>query len=99
MEEIVKEFASLGIIGVIGWLLFSTFLQERKNASEETKNTIDYLKSEISQGRNLYKEELEKDRQVYVNSISKITDSISQMTTRINTIEDDVKEIKDRLDK
>lgn len=99
MEEMVKEFASLGLIGVIGWLLFSTFLQERKTASEETKNTIDYLKSEIAQGRNLYKEELEKDRQVYVNSISKITDSISQMTTRIDTIEDDVKEIKDRLDK
>ena len=99
MEEVVKEFASLGIIGVIGWLLFSTFLQERKNASEETKNTIDYLKSEITHNRNLYKEELEKDRQVYVNSISKITDSISQMTTRIDNIEDDVKEIKDRLDK
>lgn len=99
MEEMVKEFASLGLIGVIGWLLFSTFLQERKTASEETKSTIDYLKSEIAQGRNLYKEELEKDRQVYVNSISKITDSISQMTTRIDTIEDDVKEIKDRLDK
>lgn len=99
MEEMVKEFASLGIIGVIGWLLFSTFLQERKNASEETKNTIDYLKSEIAHGRNLYKEELEKDRTVYVNSISKITDSISQMTTRIDNIEDDVKEIKDRLDK
>ena len=99
MEEMVKEFASLGIIGVIGWLLFSTFLQERKNASEETKNTIDYLKSEITHNRNLYKEELEKDRQVYVNSISKITDSISQMTTRIDNIEDDVKEIKDRLDK
>lgn len=99
MEEVIKEFASLGIIGVIGWLLFSTFLQERKNASEETKNTIDYLKSEITHGRNLYKEELEKDRQVYVNSISKITDSISQMTTRIDNIEDDVKEIKDRLDK
>lgn len=99
MEEVVKEFASLGIIGVIGWLLFSTFLQERKNASEETKNTIDYLKSEIAHNRNLYKEELEKDRQVYVNSISKITDSISQMTTRIDNIEDDVKEIKDRLDK
>lgn len=99
MEEMVKEFASLGLIGVIGWLLFSTFLQERKTANEETKNTIDYLKNEIVQGRNLYKEELEKDRQVYVNSISKITDSISQMTTRIDTIEDDVKEIKDRLDK
>ena len=99
MEEVVKEFASLGIIGVIGWLLFSTFLQERKNASEETKNTIDYLKSEITHNRNLYKEELEKDRQVYVNSISKITDSISQMTTRIDNIEDDVKEIKDRLDR
>lgn len=99
MEEVIKEFASLGLIGVIGWLLFSTFLQERKNANEETKNTIDYLKSEITHNRSLYKEELEKDRQVYVNSISKITNSISQMTTRIDTIEDDVKEIKDRLDK
>ena len=98
MEEIIKECASLGMMGIVGGLLFTTFLQERKDAGDETKNTIEYLKNEITHGRNLYKEELEKDRAVYVNSISKITDSISQMTSRIDSIENDVKDIKNKLD-
>lgn len=98
MDNFVNDFASLGLIGIIGWLLFSTFLQERKTANEETRNTITYLKQEISTSRELYKSELEKDREVYVESISKITNSISEITSRIDNIEEDVKDIKDKLD-
>ena len=85
MEEMISQFASLGAVGVVAGVLFKLFLEEK---AEEKK----FFREEIKETRELYKEELKKDRETYISSIEKITN-------RIDIIEDDVKEIKDKLDK
>ena len=84
-EQIINSFMSLGVVGVIAGVLFKLFLEEK---AEEKK----FFREEIKETRELYKEELKKDRETYISSIEKITN-------RIDIIEDDVKEIKDKLDK
>lgn len=91
-EQIINSFMSLGVVGVIAGVLFKIFLEEK---AEEKK----FFREEIKESRDLYKNELEKnreeiqkDREVYISSIDKITN-------RIDIIEDDVKEIKDKLNK
>lgn len=92
MENLASSMMSYGAIGVIGAVLFKKFLDDSNNDKE-------YFRNEIKESRELYKieleknrEEIQKDREVYINSIEKITN-------RIDVIEDDVKEIKDKLDK
>lgn len=85
MEEIMNTFMSLGVTGVVAGVLFKKFLDDSNNDKE-------YFRNELKESRELYKEELKKDREIYINSIEKIT-------SRIDIIENDVKEIKDKLDK
>lgn len=85
MEEVMTQFASLGAVGIIAGVLFKKFLDDSNSDKE-------YFRNEIKETRELYKEELKKDRETYINSIEKITN-------RIDIIEDDVKEIKEKLDK
>ena len=90
MDEMITQFAEIGIIGVIAFTLF-------KNTLESHKQQIKYYQDEIEFTRNAYKEELKADRECYTNSITKIATSIHEMTTRIDTIEDDVKVIRDKI--
>lgn len=85
LDTIVQNFAGLGVAGVIAGVLFKTFLEEKREEKQ-------YFREEISASRELYKEELAKDRECYITSIEKITN-------RIDIIEDDVKEIKNTLEK
>ena len=85
MEEIITQFAGLGAVGIIAGVLFKKLIDDSNNDKE-------YFRNEIKESRELYKEELKNDREIYINSIEKITN-------RIDIIEDDVKEIKDKLDR
>lgn len=85
MEEMISQFASLGAVGVVAGVLFKKFLDDSNSDKE-------YFRNEIKETRELYKEELKKDRETYISSIEKITN-------RIDVIEDDVKEIKNKLNK
>ena len=85
MEEIITQFAGLGAVGIIAGVLFKKLIDDSNNDKE-------YFRNEIKETRELYKEELKNDREIYINSIEKITN-------RIDIIEDDVKEIKDKLDR
>lgn len=85
MEEIINSFMSLGAVGVVAGVLFKKLIDDSNNDKE-------YFRNEIKESRELYKEELRKDRETYINSIEKITN-------RIDIIENDVKEIKDKIDK
>lgn len=82
-EQLFTSLISTGAIGVIGAILFKKFLNDSENDKA-------YFRAEIKETRELYKEELKKDREIYINSIDKIT-------SRIDTIEDDVKDIKKTL--
>lgn len=85
MEEIINSFMSLGAVGIVAGVLFKKLIDDSNNDKE-------YFRNEIKESRELYKEELKKDREIYINSIEKITN-------RIDIIENDVKEIKDKIDK
>lgn len=92
MEDIITQFASLGAVGIVAGVLFKKLIDDSNSDKE-------YFRNEIKESRELYKieleknrEEIQKDREVYINSIEKITN-------RIDIIEDDVKEIKDKLDR
>lgn len=83
MEELITSFSSLGAIGIVAAVLF-------KNQLETSKADKEYFRSEIKETRELYKQELKADREVYIESIEKIT-------SRIESIEDEVKDIKNTL--
>ena len=82
-QELINSFASLGVVGVIGLVLFRKFI----NDSESDKT---YFRNELKATREIYQEELKKDREIYIASIDKIT-------SRIDNIENDVKDIKETL--
>ena len=92
MEELMNSVASMGVVGVFGGVLFKTFLEEKKQDKE-------HFRAENKAIRELHKEELEKDRAIYIESIDKITSSIGKITSKIDSIEDDVKEIKEHIRK
>lgn len=94
MEQMMQEFASMGIVGVIAYYLFKNTLDEKKQDRElhrtEVKEIRQMYDEELREAREMYKQELEKDRVVYVNSINSVV-------TRIETVEDDVKLIMDKV--
>lgn len=83
MEDILIQFSSLGCAGIVAGVLFKKFLEDSKSDKE-------YFRSEIKETREIYQNELKKDREIYIESIEKITN-------RIEVIEDDIKDIKDKL--
>lgn len=83
MDEMMSSFMSLGCVGIVAGVLFKKFLDDSKNDKE-------YFRTEIKETREIYQNELKKDREIYIESIEKIT-------SRIEVIEDDIKDIKDKL--
>ena len=84
MEEMLSQFTGYGVIGVISYKLFTTFLNEKK----EDK---DAYKAELQQLREMYREELSKDRELYQSSMQMIV-------SKLEHIEDDIIKIKDSID-
>lgn len=85
MEDIMSSFMSLGAVGIVAGVLFKKFLADSENDKA-------YFRNEIKETRELYKEELKKDRETYITSIEKITN-------RLDVVEDNVKEIKETLNR
>ena len=92
MEETFTYFTSYGAIGIIAFLLFKNTLQSHKEERE-------FFIEELNSSRELYKNELAEDRAIYLSSIEKITSSVKELDSKIIVIEDDVKEIKNKLDR
>lgn len=89
-ESFITYFSSYGAVGVIAFFLF-------KNTLDSHKQERDYFIKQLDDSRNLYKSQLEADRQVYLSSIEKITSSVKDLNAKIHTVESDVKEIKNKL--
>ena len=85
MEDMIVQFSSLGAVGIVAAVLFKKFIEDSNSDKE-------YFRKELKESREIYQAELKADRETYTNSIEKITNKIA-------VIEDDVKEIKDRLEK
>lgn len=92
MEELLLQISGLGVTGIVGGVLFKKFLDDDKAKNEERKEEAKYYREEITRTREVYQEELKKDREIYIDSIEKITG-------RIDIIETDIKDIKDKLER
>ena len=79
MEEMLASFSGYGVIGVITYKLFTTFLTEKKEDKEAYKN-------ELNQLREMYREELRQDRELYQNSMSLIVSRLENLEIRIEEI-------------
>lgn len=90
-QELMTQLAGFGAIGIIGGTLFKSFLAERDALIQERKEETEYFKQELATTRELYKVELAQDRDTYINSIDKIIN-------RMNVLEEDVKDIKNKLE-
>lgn len=91
-QDFIGYFTGYGAVGVIAFYLF-------KNTMSNHQEQVKYLKDELSSSREDYKNELAQDRKAYLDSINKITSNLSEMTLKIDNIEDDIKEIKTKLEK
>lgn len=92
MDEIMSSFMSLGMCGVVAGVLFKKFIEDSSSDKE-------YFRNEIKESREVFQEELrkqreesQKDREIYIESIEKITG-------RIDVIESDIKDIKEKINK
>lgn len=88
MEQVLTEFAGLGIAGIIGGYLFTTFMRER---SEERKIS---LKNQI-EDRELYRKSVE----AFTETSKAYVDSIENLTSRIESVENKTGRIELKIDK
>jgi len=84
MEEMLAQFSGYGVIGVISYKLFTTFLTEKKEDKEAYKAELQHL-------REMYREELLKDRELYQTSMQMIVNKLEH-------IEEDIVKIKETID-
>ena len=88
MEEFVSQFSSLGIIGVIGYVLLKKYLddskEDRRIQQEERKEDRAMFKQSVDNFTTISKE--------YV-------DSINKLTTRVENVENNTERIEEKLDK
>lgn len=97
----MQQFTSLGVVGVIAYYLFRNTLDEKKQDREihrqEMKEIRLAYEAELKEARDMYKEELEKDRVVYMQSIQSVVKEINGVVDRIEDVEQDVREIKEKI--
>lgn len=84
MEEMITQFAGLGVTGIVAYKLFTTFLAEKKDDKEA-------YKAELKELRVMYREELAKDRELY-------QDSMRMIVSKLDNLEQDIVEIKEKID-
>ena len=92
LVEISNQFMSLGITGVVCFVLGKTFLEEKKADKE-------YYQNSLKECQDLYREELMEDRRIYLESINVITNSLNAINNKVTNLEEDIKDIKDTLNK
>ena len=92
LVEIGNQFMSLGITGIVCFVLGKTFLEEKKADKE-------YYQKSLKECQDLYKNELAEDRKTYLDSINAITNSLNAIDDRVSNVEEDIKDIKDNLEK
>ncbi|MGL5718028.1 MAG: hypothetical protein ACRCX2_33805 [Paraclostridium sp.] len=84
MEELITQFASLGIVGIIGGVFLKKYLEE---SAEDRRIQLEERKED----RDMYRQSIEKFTSIseeYVNSISKLTirvENLEESTERIET--------------
>lgn len=83
MEEMLSQFTGYGVIGVISYKLFSTFLNEKQSDKEA-------YKEELKELRTMYREELKQDRELYQNSMSLIVGKLENLEEKISEIEKNI---------
>lgn len=88
MEKVLTEFTGLGIVGIIGGYLFTTFMRER---SEERKIS---LKNQI-EDRELYRKSVE----AFTETSKAYVGSIENLTLRIESVEEKTGRIELKIDK
>lgn len=97
-EAIFSQIASVGVVGVVGAILFKKFLEDDKIKDAERKEEQKYYREELKTTREAFQEELKKQREVYINSIEKITSSVCLLNNKVCIIEEDIKYIKNKID-
>lgn len=91
MQDIANQLLNYGVIGIAGGILFKKFLDD--SASDKA-----YFRQKIEEDQKLYREQLQLDRQTYLDSINAVTNSINVISNKLEDVENDVKEIKNKLD-
>ena len=88
MEEFVAQFSSLGVIGVLGYILLKKYLED----SEEDRNI---QQEERKEDRAMFKKSVDN-----FTTISKeYVDSINKLTHRVENVENNTERIEEKLDK
>ena len=88
---------SLGTAGVVAGVLFKKFIDDSKTDKEYFRNEIKDTREKFYNELQLLREDAQKDREIYIESIEKITNKVDVINTRINVIESDIKDIKGKL--
>ena len=83
MEQLVTQFTSLGVAGIVCFKLMETFLREKEDDKQA-------YRLELREQREMYRQELAKDRELYQNSMATLVE-------RIENVEQDIREIKQNL--
>ena len=84
----ITEFAGLGIVGLIGGYLFTTFMKER---AEERKISIENQKED----RELFRKSVE----TFTESSKKYAETIGSLTVRVENVEDGISRTENKVDK
>lgn len=88
MEQLITEFAGLGIVGLIGGYLFTTFMKER---SEERKISLENQKED----RELYRKSVE----TFTETSKTFAESIGSLTVRVENVEEVAGRTESKIDK
>ena len=88
MEQMITEFAGLGIVGLIGGYLFTTFMKER---AEERKISIENQKED----RELFRKSVE----TFTETSKTYAESITSLTVRVENVEESTERRETKLDK
>lgn len=88
MEQMITEFAGLGIVGLIGGYLFSTFMKER---AEERKISMNNQKED----RELFRKSVE----TFTETSKTYAETIGSLTVRVENVEEGINRTENKVDK
>lgn len=88
MEQMITEFAGLGIVGLIGGYLFTTFMKER---AEERKVNMENQKED----RELFRKSVE----TFTETSKTYAETIGSPTVRVENVEEGISRTENKVDK
>ena len=89
-EQLFQIVGSYGVLGIAGGILFKKFLSDSESDKLYFREEIKEMREENKKDREMFQDELDKSRNAFLSSISSITD-------KMTTLEDEIKDIKDTL--